>query len=112
MSGKEQLLSKNDIAQYHKGTWIGLSCMIITGAFLFYQMREFLLTRPQFYIKMGFVIALIINGLVIGNISHVATEKPFTSLSTQEKMLLLISGAIYTISWIGAIIAAFFLIPE
>ncbi len=112
MTGKEQLLSKKDISTYHHGTWIGLGLMIITGSVLFYPMREFLLTRPQFYIKMGFVFTLIINGLVIGKISHIATEKTFISLSTREKAPLLISGAISTISWIGAIVAAFFLIPE
>lgn len=110
--GKEKLLSKKEVMKYHHGTWIGLILMIITGAFLFYPLREFLLTRPQFYIKMSFVLVLIINGLVIGKISHIATEKTFDSLSTKEKLPLIISGAVSTIAWLMAIASAFFLIPD
>ncbi len=112
MRGKEKLLSKKEVSKYHHGTWIGLILMVITGASLFYPMREFLLTRPQFYVKMSFVLVLIINGLAIGKISHIATEKTFDSLTAQEKFPLLLSGAISTIAWLGALITAFFLIPD
>ena len=86
--------------------------MIITGLFLFYPMREFLLSRPQFYIKMGFVLALCINSVAIGYFSKIPTKKTFASLSNKEKLPLFISGALSTISWIGAALAGLYLIPD
>jgi len=112
MRWKVSTLDKELIAKYHRGSWIGLGIMIMSGFVLFYPMREFLLSRPQFYVKMGFVLALIINGVAIGHLSKISTEKSFVSLSTTEKIPLFISGAVSTISWIGATVTAFLLIPE
>jgi hypothetical protein len=112
MRGKVPTLDKKAVAKYHLGSWIGLGTMLISGFGLFYPMREFLLTRPQFFVKMGFVLALTINGLAIGHLSKISTEKAFVSLSTTQKIPLFISGAVSTISWIGATIMAFLLIPE
>lgn len=105
-------LNESTIKKYHHGSFIGLGLMIFTGLILFWPMREFLLTRPQFYAKMGFVTALFINGFVIGHLSKVSTSKSFASLTLGEKIPLFISGGVSTISWIGATIAALFLIPE
>lgn len=110
--GKEPVLSGKDLRKVHKRTWLGLSLMIATGLLLFWPRREFLLAHPPFYIKMGFVIALVINGLVIGRLQKVAAEKTFASLSAKEKMPLFISGAVSTLSWAGAALVAFFLIPD
>jgi hypothetical protein len=111
ISGKAQTLNASEVTKYHKGSWIGLGLMILTGLFLFYPLREFLLTRPQFYVKMAFVITLICNGLVIGKLQHIAIEKPFASLSNSQKLPLFISGVVSTLSWLGAAAAAFFLLP-
>ncbi len=110
--GKEQTLDAQKVQKYHVRTWIGLLLMIATGLTLFWPMREFLLTRPQFYVKMGFVLALFLNSFAIGKLSKISTEKTFASLSTKEKIPLMISGAISTISWVGAVIMALFLIPD
>ena len=112
MRGKVQTLDAVEVKKYHRGSWIGLSLMVTTGLFLFYPLREFLLARPQFYLKMAFVITLVCNGFVIGKLQHIATEKPFASLSTKQKLPLFISGAVSTLSWLGAIACAFFLLPE
>lgn len=109
--GKVQTLDPKKIAIYHKHTWIGLVGMIATGFMLFWPLREFLLTRPQFYIKMAFVLALVINGVVIGKLQTTAIRKPYKELTAQERIPLLISGAVSTFSWIGAAIMAFFLLP-
>ncbi len=100
------------IKKYHRGTWIGLCLMIVTGLFLFWPMKDYLLTRPQFYIKIAFVMTLICNGFVIGTLQEVAVTKTFTSLSFKEKIPLFISGAVSTLCWVGAAITAFFLIPD
>lgn len=110
--GKVTMLDEKTITKYHKGSWIGLGLMITTGLFLFWPLREFLLTRPQFYIKMAFVVTLIGNGLIIGILQKTASTKKFTSLSFKEKLPLFISGAVSTLSWLGAGLAGLFLIPE
>lgn len=110
--GKVQILEANKVITYHRYTWIGLSLMITTGFLLFIPMKEYLLTRPQFYVKMAFVITLICNGFIIGNLQKTATTKTYASLSLREKAPLFISGTISTICWLGAIAGGFFLIPE
>ena len=87
MRWKISTIDKNLISKYHRGSWIGLITMIISGFFLFYPMREFLLSRPQFYVKMGFVLALVINSFVIGNLSKIPTTRTFASLSIKEKYI-------------------------
>ena len=112
MRGKVATLDIEIVKKYHKRVWIGIILMIVTGATLFYPMREFLLSRPQFYVKMGFVLALVINSFVIGNLSKIPTTRTFASLSIKEKLLLMISGAVSTLSWLGATLGGFFLIPD
>jgi hypothetical protein len=111
MRGKVATLDVSRVRKYHHGSWIGLGLMIATGFALFWPLREFLLTRPEFYVKMAFVITLICNGFVIGKLQNTATTKTFASLSATEKLPLIISGAVSTISWVGAAIMAFFLLP-
>jgi hypothetical protein len=110
--GKVLKLDEKKVYKYHKGSWIGLSLMITTGLLLFWPMREFLMTRPQFYIKMAFVVTLIVNGFVIGSLQKTATTKMFTSLTTREKIPLFVSGAVSTLAWFGAAATAFYLLPE
>jgi hypothetical protein len=86
--------------------------MIVTGVFLFIPMREYLLTRPQFYIKMAFVVTLIANAFVIGHLQKRATTHSFKDLSFKEKLPLFISGAVSTVAWLGAATTALFLVEE
>jgi uncharacterized membrane protein len=110
--GRVQVLDAKVLHKFHYQAWAALCFMIVTGLTLFYPIREFLLSRPEFYIKMSFVFALIVNGLVIGHLQTVAIKKSFASLQAKEKIPLFISGAVSTISWLGAFITAFFLIPD
>lgn len=109
--GKVKILEKNTIRKYHRRTWYGLIGMIVTGLLLFWPMREYLLTRPQFFIKMAFVVTLLVNGFVIGYLQDVAVNKEFKQLTFTEKLPLFISGGISTFAWVGAAITAFFLLP-
>lgn len=52
----------------------------------------------QFYVKMGFVAALVINGFAIGTLRKKATTQRFSHLTLQEKTILFISGAVSTLS--------------
>lgn len=109
MRGKIQKLDMATIKKYHTRTWIGLSLMIITGFALFFPMREYLLGRTQFYIKMAFVVTLICNGFVINHLMKRATLHTFKELSFSQKLPLLISGGVSTLAWLGAVITAFFI---
>lgn len=110
--GKVSMLDKATVEKYHKRTWIGLMLMILTGLVLFWPTREYLFTRPQFFIKMGFVLALFINSFVIGILSKTSTTKTYASLTFSQKLPLIISGGVSTISWLGATGMAFFLEQE
>jgi hypothetical protein len=111
VSGREAVLSEEEIRKSHKGVWIGLSVMITTGLLMFWPMRDYLLHRPQFYAKMAFVLALVVNGFIIGHLQKVATHKSYAMLSQKEKLPLLMSGAVSTVSWVGAAIMGFLLVP-
>lgn len=110
--GREAILSGEELRVLHKRMWTGLSLMVTTGFLMFWPMREFLLGRPQFYVKMSFVLTLTVNGFAIGHLQKIAVTRPYRTLSAKEKAPLFISGAISTISWLGAAVMAFFLIPE
>lgn len=106
--GKEPMLDAKKVAKYHKGTGIALVLVIITGTIAFLSIRSEII-YPQFYIKMGFVVALIINSFVIASLSKIPTKRTYASLSTQEKFPLMLSGAVSTISWLGAAVMALFI---
>ena len=112
MRGRVLFLDKNKIQKYHHRSWIGLCLMIITGFFLFLPLKEYLLTRPQFYIKMAFVVTLIINGFAIGHLQKISFTKSFKELTSKEKLPLFISGAVSTICWIMAALAALYLVAD
>lgn len=112
ITGNVNVLEEKDIRKYHIRVWIGLVGMIVTGFILFWPMREFLLGRWQFLLKMSFVLALVANGVAIGFIQNVATKRWYKELTWRERMPLLISGAVSTAGWVGAAIMGFFIIPD
>ncbi len=112
MRGSIQTLDEKEVKKYHYRIWFGLGLMILSGLFLFWPLREFLFTRPQFYVKMVFVATLIINGCIIGYLQKRISGKTFTSLSIKAKMPFLISGGISTLCWVLAGIAGWYLVPE
>jgi hypothetical protein len=105
-------IGSTTVKRLHDAMWVGLGLMILTGALLFWPSRTFLLARPAFWIKMGFVLALVVNGLFIGKLMHIATVRNFASLTRNEKLLMMASGAVSLTAWVGSTISAFFLIPE
>jgi hypothetical protein len=112
LQGKLKTLDERVVKKLHRNTWIGLCGMILTGFLMFWPMREYLLTRPQFYTKMAFVLTLIVNGFVIGYLQKVALTKSYAELTRQEKLPLMISGAVSTVGWLGAAAMAFFILPN
>lgn len=108
--GKIKKLPQKYMMLFHKLIWIGLGVSILSGAFLFWDVREYLLTVPAFYTKMFFVVALVINSFLISKHLRAALRvESFKSLSTKERKTFFISGAISTISWVMVLVTAQFL---
>jgi hypothetical protein len=107
--GKVLKLDKLTVQKYHYRVWAGLIAMIVTGFFLFWPTHEYFLGRPQFFLKMAFVLTLICNSFAVGYLQEKATTHSFKELSFSEKIPLFISGGLSTISWVGAAITAFFI---
>ena len=80
--------------------------MIISGGVMAYPAREYLLTNIGFLIKIFFVGILFVNAIVIHFLSDLAIEKPFSALNNRERTFLFVSGALSTVSWLGAAITA------
>lgn len=100
--GKREVLNPKVIRWSHRFVWLGFGLMVLTGVALVLPAWEYWLADPTFYVKMGFVVTLLINGVFIGKLSHVAVERPFALLSREEKVVLLTSGALSGIGWLGA----------
>jgi hypothetical protein len=107
--GKSETLPYARMRMLHTCAWIGLITIILAGATMFSSYPQYLLSLPAFQLKMVFVAFLLMNAFVIGKHMHVAVLQPFATLSKQEKLVLLISGAVSTIGWIGAYVCAQFL---
>ena len=105
-TGKKQTLSLRFITWTHRLVSVGLLLMIATGILLTMPDYEYRLSQPFFWIKMSFVLVLVMNGLFIGRLSCVASEQPFSELTADKKRILIISGALSTSAWIGAFLIA------
>lgn len=104
--GHKEKLNGKTIQAVHYLTLAGLVVMIASGVAMALPLSEYLLTVPAFFIKMGFVLALVINSFFIGKLLHTAVNHSYKSLAFSEKLPLFISGAVSGISWLGAVIAA------
>lgn len=107
--GNVETLPKKHVRYYHTMVWLGLIGLLASGFLMFWPAREFLLASPAFQLKMGFVVALVLNSFAIGHLQHIALRKPARELTAHEAVPLIISGIISGLSWLGAIAAAFFL---
>lgn len=104
--GKKQTLPLKRMEFFHRAAWLGLIVIITAGFLMFISYSEYLLSLPAFKFKMLFVAMLLVNAFVIGKHLMIATKEPFASLSSKEKMTLIISGAVSTCGWIGAFVCA------
>ncbi len=110
--GKVETLSPRTLSRLHNTMGVALTLMILSGLLLFWPAREYLITRPSFYIKMTFVLVLILNAFVIDHLMTVAQHMPFRDVPPSKKRFLLLSGAVSLASWLGAATMAFFLFPD
>ncbi len=108
LTGRAQTLSAQKVVWIHRLVTLGILLLIITGVWITIPRWQFLFQEPLFYTKLAFVVALFINGLFIGKLMHKATTTPFALLSTDEKRVLILSGAVSGISWVATVLIAFF----
>ncbi len=109
MLGKKELLDAKRIELLHTIVSIGLALVILTGGLMALRGLTYYLQNPVFLIKMGFVFVLIVNGLFIGKIASLATTRSFASLTSRERLPLLVSGAASVMGWAGALLAGLLL---
>lgn len=107
--GKKETLSAKKLHMLHATVWVLLGVMILSGVLLALPLQEYLIQTPAFYVKMAFVLALLVNSFFIGKYMNVASEKSFASLTKEERIPLLISGGVSLVSWVGAFVAALFM---
>lgn len=108
--GKLKQLPEKFIIFVHRGVWIGLGVSIVTGTYMFWGLRDYLLSTPPFYTKMAFLLALLVNSFFIAR--HLSTSfkaGSFSQLDRKTKRSFFISGAVSAISWLGVFISAMFL---
>lgn len=104
--GKKEMLDFAQLMKYHHTVSWGLGILIVSGAFLFWPAREYLIGNTLFLVKMFFVLVLVVNSIVIRKFLPIATIKTYASLTPKERLPLLVSGGASGISWVGAVVAA------
>jgi hypothetical protein len=104
--GKKVILSLRKMRTLHMLVSIGLTLMILSGALLAWPMLDYLVEEESFWVKMAFVLLLVVNSFVIGSMMGKASEKPFAELSKKERGTLFVSGAASALGWGGAFLAA------
>lgn len=109
LRGNIHILNAKIVSRLHQVVSIGTIGMITTGIALFVPVSDFLVQSQTFFIKMTFVLALVVNSFVIEKHMNIATTQAFTNISQREKIVLFVSGTISSVSWLGALISAFFL---
>lgn len=110
LRGNIHILNAKIVSRLHQAVSIGIIGMITTGIALFVPVSDFLVHQsPTFFIKMTFVLALVVNSFVIEKHMNIATTQAFKDISQREKIVLFVSGTISSVSWLGALISAFFL---
>ena len=105
--GKINKLPKKLMVYAHRLIWLGLAVSVSTGAFMFWELRDYLLSTPAFYTKIIFVLTLMINALFISK--HLKTALivgAFNDLSSKEKGKFLLSGFVSAISWVTVFLSA------
>lgn len=109
ITGRKETLDRERMATYHRLTWVGLIGMILSGLALLLPRLSYLAHEPLFIIKMLFVGILVTNAVLIGRLAPLTSTRTFASLTSDERLPLLISGAISTLSWAAVVAIGFYL---
>jgi hypothetical protein len=100
--GRREILPRTPVHLVHYGVWVGLVGMIVTGILLTVPRFTYLSGEAVFYLKLAFVGWLVVNAVVIGRVSRLATTTPFRSLELSTQRLLVVSGVVSVVGWVGS----------
>lgn len=106
--GKTETVDIKLAQKLHIIVFLGLGLIIASGLYLTLPAWDFYLSDNLFRVKILFVLALILNGLFIGKLLKVASNKPYRYLTNMQKVTLLISGGISGASWFMSFVIGFF----
>ena len=106
LTHKRDVVGKRELFVSHWIVSVGLTGLVLSGLYLFWPMRDYLLSQPLFWLKMAFVAALIVNSFFIEYLMHTASNTPWRRLSFGERVPFIVSGAVSTLSWVGAFLVA------
>lgn len=106
LRGKRETVPRETAVLAHWVVTAGLAGLVLSGLILFWPERAYLMGEPLFWVKMGFVAALVVNSFFIEYLMHTASHRSFASLTHSEKVPFLASGFVSTMSWLGAGITA------
>jgi len=106
--GTVETLPLRSVKWTHRLVFAGLLLLIATGVVLVLPAWEVWFSRPVFYVKLAFVVTLLMNGLFIERLMLTATERPFRALLPTEKRVLLVSGALSGMSWAATVLIGLF----
>lgn len=94
---------------WHRWVWVGIAVSVASGFYMFWPVREYLITQPTFLLKVSLVLVLCLNALFIGKHMLVAATQPFATLAWPQKRALLASGAVSTLCWMSVATLGFLL---
>jgi hypothetical protein len=106
--GTRETLSPHFVTWSHRGVWAGLTVLVLSGLFMVIPAWDYYKSDMAFYVKMGFVLVLTMNGYAIQKLSHMSTTTPFRSLPKEMQHTLMVSGALSAMGWVGAAVIGFF----
>ncbi|HVZ75881.1 MAG TPA: hypothetical protein VG934_01255 [Candidatus Paceibacterota bacterium] len=109
MRGRTETVPSRTLLVLHEVVSVALIVLILTGLYLFWPLREYLLHQRLFYIKMSFVALLVVNSIAIDNLMHTAAHTPFRDLPARLRTGLFVSGGLSFLCWVGAGLAALLL---
>lgn len=109
---RNKVFSRNEVATMRvliRGVSVGLACIIVSGAIIFFSNPAGYMVSAKFITKMTVVLVLCVNGYILHRFvfNHIAdsgllTKKRHASLRTRA----FICGAISLISWLSALLLA------
>ncbi len=103
-AGKKRVLDGAILARLHIWIYICLAGIMTTGTLMVLNRPSRYLGSPFFFMKMFFVATLLINSVVIGLYMKQAFFRSYSSLSDGERRVILISGVVSGVAWVGAIL--------
>jgi uncharacterized membrane protein len=103
LRGKQKTLSPVRVRMLHRIVATGLVLTIVTGALMVYQDPSYYFAQATYWVKMCFVLVLVVNAFVIGYLSRFAVVTPFLELTRRQQVALLASGSVSVVSWLATI---------